>query len=78
MLNYDALQNPTQSSRKSTAISLAQAQAYLDQHPYDIFEENDLFNVHLKHHKISFHHICIINVLAIKSLLIFKFRLKKC
>lgn len=78
MLHYDASQNPTHSSRKSTAISLAQAQGYLDQHPYDIFEENDLFNVHIKHHKISFYHICIINVSIIKSLLIFKFRLKKC
>jgi len=47
MLHYDALQNPTQSSRKSAATSLAQAQTYLEQHPYDIFEENELLNVHI-------------------------------
>lgn len=49
MLHYDALQNPTQSSRKSTATSLAQAQTYLEQHPYDVFEENDLLNVCIKY-----------------------------
>lgn len=42
MLNYDALQNPVQPNRKGAATSLNQAQTYLDQHPYDIFEESDL------------------------------------
>lgn len=45
MLHYDALQNPTQTNRKGVATSIAQAQTYLEQHPYDIFEENDLFAV---------------------------------
>lgn len=47
MLNYDALQNPLPSSRKSAAASLAQAQGYLEQHPYDIFEESELLNVYI-------------------------------
>ncbi|XP_050465844.1 cell division cycle 5-like protein [Cataglyphis hispanica] len=42
MLHYDALHNPTQPGRKGAATSLAQAQNYLEQHPYDVFEENDL------------------------------------
>ncbi|KAK2585338.1 hypothetical protein KPH14_010019 [Odynerus spinipes] len=42
MLQYDALQNPTLQNRKGSASSLAQAQAYLDQHPYANFEEEDL------------------------------------
>lgn len=52
MLHYDALQNPTQLNRKSAATSLGQAQAYLEQHPYDAFEENELLEVCLKS---SFH-----------------------
>lgn len=48
MLHYDALQNPTQSNRKSAA-SVAQAQTYLEQHPYEIFEENELLKVHIKY-----------------------------
>lgn len=53
MLHYDALQNPTQSNRKSAASSLAQAQTYLEQHPYDIFEEDELLDVCIKY-KIFF------------------------
>lgn len=45
MLHYDALHNPTQPGRKGTAISLAQAQVYLEQHMYDVFEEGDLLAV---------------------------------
>lgn len=57
MLNYDALQNPIQSNRKSAAASLAQAQTYLEQHPYDIFEENELVNVRMKY-KIFLSFLC--------------------
>lgn len=45
MLHYDALQNPTQTNRKGAATSLAQAQTYLEQHPYDVYEESELFAV---------------------------------
>jgi len=48
MLHYDALQNPTQPNRKGATTSLGQAQAYLEQHPYNAFEENDLVDVCLK------------------------------
>jgi hypothetical protein len=48
MLHYDALQNPIQPNRKGAAASLAQAQAYLEQHPYEIFEENELIAVSIK------------------------------
>lgn len=52
MLHYDALQNPIQPNRKGAATSLGQAQAYLEQHPYEAFEENELVDVCLKHWKI--------------------------
>jgi len=42
MLHYNALQNPMQPNRKGVAVSLAQAQTYLEQHPYEIFEEHEL------------------------------------
>ncbi|XP_015185878.1 PREDICTED: cell division cycle 5-like protein [Polistes dominula] len=42
MMQYDALQNPVQQNRKSSSNSLAQAQAYLEQHPYINFEEEEL------------------------------------
>ncbi|XP_043486424.1 cell division cycle 5-like protein, partial [Polistes fuscatus] len=42
MMQYDALQNPMQQNRKSASNSLAQAQAYLEQHPYINFEEEEL------------------------------------
>ncbi|XP_043491814.1 cell division cycle 5-like protein, partial [Polistes fuscatus] len=42
MMQYDALQNPIQQNRKSASNSLAQAQAYLEQHPYINFEEEEL------------------------------------
>jgi len=45
MLHYDALQNPVQPNRKGAAASLAQGQAYLEQHPYEIFEEHELVAV---------------------------------
>lgn len=48
MLHYDASHNPTQPGRKGAATSLAQAQAYLEQHPYDAFEETDLVAVSLE------------------------------
>lgn len=48
MLHYDTLHNPTQPGRKGAATSLAQAQAYLEQHTYDVFEESDLLAVSLK------------------------------
>lgn len=61
MLHYDAVQNPTQSNRKSAATSLAQAQTYLEQHPYDAFEENDLLNVCIKHIIKYLYYFYIIN-----------------
>ncbi|XP_043668649.1 cell division cycle 5-like protein [Vespula pensylvanica] len=42
MLQYDALQNPMQQNRKSASGSLAQAQSYLEQHPYVNFDEEEL------------------------------------
>lgn len=42
MLQYDALQNPVQQNRKSSSNSVAQAQAYLEQHPYINFEKEEL------------------------------------
>lgn len=60
MLHYDALHNPTQPGRKGAATSLAQAQAYLEQHPYNVLEESDLLAVSLKHVK-SFYCFYIIN-----------------
>lgn len=48
MLHYDALHNPTQPGRKGAATSLAQAQSYLEQHAYDVFEESDLLAVSMK------------------------------
>lgn len=42
MLQYDALQNPMQQNRKSASSSLAQAQSYLEQHPYVNFDEEEL------------------------------------
>ncbi|XP_043248665.1 cell division cycle 5-like protein [Colletes gigas] len=42
MLQYDALQNPVQQNRKGASSSIAQAQSYLDQHPYVNFEEDEL------------------------------------
>lgn len=42
MLQYDSLQNPVQQNRKGASSSVAQAQAYLDQHPYVNFEEEEL------------------------------------
>lgn len=62
ILHYDALHNPTQPGRKGAAISLAQAQGYLEQHTYDVFEESELLAVSLKLcRKIfsSFLHYCI-------------------
>lgn len=52
MMHYDAVQNPIQSNRKSAATSLAQAQTYLEQHPYNIFEEDELLNVCIYKYKI--------------------------
>ena len=49
MLHYDSLQNPTHTNRKSAATSLVQAQNYLEQHPYDAFEENELVDVYIKY-----------------------------
>lgn len=49
MLNYDALQNPMQPNRKGAATSLAQAQEYLEKHPYDTFEENEVLDVSTKY-----------------------------
>lgn len=49
MLHYDASQNPVQQNRKGAATSLAQTQAYLDLHPYNIFEENELLAVSVKY-----------------------------
>lgn len=42
MLQYDALQNPVQQNRKGASSSVAQAQAYLEQHPYVNFEGDEL------------------------------------
>ncbi|XP_046818091.1 cell division cycle 5-like protein [Vespa crabro] len=42
MLQYDALQNPMQQNRKGASSSLAQAQSYLEQHPYANFDEEEL------------------------------------
>ncbi|XP_060820582.1 cell division cycle 5-like protein isoform X1 [Bombus pascuorum] len=42
MLQYDALQNPTQQNRKGSSNSVIQAQAYLEQHPYVNFEKEEL------------------------------------
>lgn len=42
MLQYDALQNPMQQNRKGASSSLAQAQSYLEQHPYVNFDEEEL------------------------------------
>lgn len=42
MLQHDSLQNPLQQNRKGAASSVAQAQSYLEQHPYVNFEEEDL------------------------------------
>ncbi|KAI4499230.1 hypothetical protein M0802_005813 [Mischocyttarus mexicanus] len=42
MMQYDALQNPMQQNRKGASNSLAQAQSYLEQHPYINFEEEEL------------------------------------
>ncbi|KZC15188.1 Cell division cycle 5-like protein [Dufourea novaeangliae] len=42
MMQYDALQNPVQQNRKGASNSVAQAQSYLEQHPYINFEEEEL------------------------------------
>ncbi|KAG7212980.1 hypothetical protein KM043_002320 [Ampulex compressa] len=42
MMQYDALQNPVQQNRKGAASSLAQAQSYLEQHPYINFDEEEI------------------------------------
>lgn len=60
MLRYDALQNPTQLNRKGAAMSLSQAQTYLEQHPYDSFEEHELLNVSIKHSLIYIYAIFIL------------------
>lgn len=65
MLHYDAVQNPIQSNRKSAATSLAQAQTYLEQHPYNVFEENELLNVYIKY----LYYFCFINKSIIKFIL---------
>ncbi|EZA47440.1 hypothetical protein DMN91_005468 [Ooceraea biroi] len=42
MSYYDSLHNAVQPNRKGAAASLNQAQSYLEQHPYEVFEEDDL------------------------------------
>ena len=41
MMQYDALQNPVPSNKRSNN-ALAQAQAYLNSHPYANYEKGDL------------------------------------
>ncbi|XP_034945889.1 cell division cycle 5-like protein [Chelonus insularis] len=42
MMQYDALKNPVQQNHKRTNSIISQAQNYLDQHPYESFQKDDL------------------------------------